>query len=121
LFSFEKLKIYQDAIRLIAELNAVADRFPEKERWGLASQLRRAAVSVALNIAEGSARTKKDNINFLRFARGSVFEIVAILQVVKTMQYVENDRYQELYDACEVLSKQISSYTKVLTDKNNAI
>ncbi len=116
MFSFEKLTIYQDSIDLIQKTNEIADGFPDKERWGLASQLRRAAVSVSLNIAEGSARTRKDNINFLRFARGSVFEIVAILQAVKAMNYIELDTYSIIYDRCEVLSKQICTLIKTLTD-----
>jgi four helix bundle protein len=114
MFCFEKLEVYQDSISLAKEVNGLAESLPDKERWGLSSQLRRAAVSVSLNIAEGSARTKRDNANFLRFARGSVFEVVAILQVVNALNYIKSDQYQAFYDRCEVLAKRISSLLNTL-------
>lgn len=114
MFGFERLEVYQDSLELVKEAELIADSFPEKERWGLSSQLRRAAVSVTLNIAEGSSRTKKDNANFLKMSRGSVFEVVAILQVSLKLGYVAEAEYQALYETCEVLAKRISSLINAL-------
>ncbi len=114
MFNFEKLKIYQDTLILIKELYELTKKFPKSEQYALCSQLRRASTSIALNIAEGTGRTRIDNINFLRFAKGSIFEIVTILQISKSINYITNELYNSLYNKCERLAKMISSFINTL-------
>ncbi|MGN6112408.1 MAG: four helix bundle protein [Luteimonas sp.] len=71
-----ELRVWQDAMALVAQLYALTAGFPKDERFGLTAQMRRAAVSVPSNIAEGAARgSRKDFLRFLMFARGSLSEL----------------------------------------------
>ncbi len=83
-FEFQKWPVYREAVRLTEECHRLCGRLPTQGTRSIIDQLRRASQSVPLNIAEGSARfTKADKVNFLRVARGSVFECAAILDVLK--------------------------------------
>ena len=80
-FNFEKLDVYEKSIDFVNEVYLATKSYPKEETFGLTSQFRRAAVSISVNIAEGSAKTKRDFNRFVDVARGSVFECVAILQI----------------------------------------
>lgn len=114
MFSFEKLNVYSDSLVLIEKLYKISNAFPKHEQYGLCSQLRRASTSIALNIAEGSSRTKKEKVNFLRFSRGSIFEVVAILQICKSLDYLGESIYNDLYIRLEKLAMMISSLIKTI-------
>ena len=77
--------------------------------FGLTNQFRRAAVSINLNIAEGTSRTKKDFGHFLDLARGSCYECVSILQIAKSSYYISESGYLKCYGDCEKISKMISA------------
>ena len=89
--------------------------FPKDETFGLTSQLRRAAVSISLNIAEGSARSKKDFNRFLDMARGSVFECVTILKISLDQGYVEKHDFNNLKDKVYGNFKNVKWSKKSLT------
>jgi four helix bundle protein len=75
-YSFEKLNVWQDARVLVKMIYQAASAFPESERYGLISQMQRASVSIASNIAEGSSRnTVKDKARFYEIAFGSLTEL----------------------------------------------
>ncbi|MDB5902695.1 MAG: four helix bundle protein, partial [Betaproteobacteria bacterium] len=85
------LHAWQQAIELVAAIYALTSRFPDSERYGLTSQMRRAAVSVPSNIAEGAARAStRDLIRFLNIAAGSLSELDTLVAVAKKLGYVEN-------------------------------
>lgn len=72
----KRLEVWQMSVHLVVEVYRLTSAYPDAERYGLISQMRRAAVSVASNIAEGAARqTKKEFANFVHIARGSLSEI----------------------------------------------
>lgn len=108
MFNFENLRVYQDGIIFVDSVYVITNDFPKEELFGLTNQLRRAAVSITLNIAEGSSRTKKDFRHFLDMARGSCYECVAILQISKNRKYLDEPSYNIVYEKCLVLSKMIS-------------
>jgi four helix bundle protein len=88
-FRFEELEIFQLALDFAARVYERTKRFPSDERFDLTSQTRRAANSIALNIAEGSGRgTQKDFSHFLDIAVGSTFEVVTCFFLAKKHGYI---------------------------------
>ncbi len=81
------LKVWRDAVSFACDIYAHTARFPPEERFGLVSQLRRAAVSVASNIAEGSKRLPQDNKHYLRYALGSLAECDTQLIIAEKLGY----------------------------------
>jgi four helix bundle protein len=87
--SHRELRVWQRAIAMVPRLYAIAARFPDSERFGLADQIRRAAVSVPANIAEGQARQhRKEFIQSLCVARGSLAELDTLLVVARELGFV---------------------------------
>src|SRR3989338_10645841 len=97
-FRFEQLTIYQDALGFVNIVYLLSKGFPKNEMFALTNQLRRASVSVVLNIAEGSSRTKKDFAHFLDLAKGSCFECVAVLMICKNQKLINESEYSNLYE-----------------------
>ncbi len=86
--------------------------FPKDELFGTTSQLRRAALSTCLNIAEGSSLTKTEFKNFLRRSRGSVYECIPILSIALGYGYISEIQFNELNSTCLKLAKSISALIK---------
>ena len=107
--NFRTLEIWQNAIILAKEIYQITSQFPDKERFGLISQLQRAAVSVASNIAEGSARRSEvDFARFLEIAQGSTFEIETQLIIAKEIGYISTVQFEEFIKELNILQKQIN-------------
>ena len=107
-FKHKRLKVWQDARRLVKSVYGITQSFPQSEQFGLTSQLRRAAVSVPSNIAEGSCReTPQEFARFLVIARGSAAEVDTQLTLAEDVGYVSSD--DALHEEIEKLAKQINS------------
>lgn len=111
-FNFENLDVYNKATDVVNEIYLLTKNFPKEEMFGLTSQLRRAAVSIPSNIAEGSARSKKDFSRFIDMARGSVYECVTILQISFKQSYIKNENLNDLKNKLTDLSKMLSGLKK---------
>lgn len=107
-FKFEDLRVYQEALVFIDSIYNLTRRWPREELFGLSAQLARAAVSIALNIAEGTSRTKKDFRHFLDMSRGSIFECVAIITIALNRKYITQSEFDNLYGSCNKLARMIS-------------
>lgn len=118
-FNFEKLDLYEKAIAFAEHVYRVTRDYPNEEMFGLASQFRKAALSISLNIAERSARTKRDFNRFLDMAGGSVFECAAILQISEKCRYVSSMKSERLQDQLTDLSKMLSGLRQSLTSTTN--
>jgi four helix bundle protein len=115
MFNFEKLDVWTAAIEYADEVYRTTRRFPGDERFGLTSQLRRCAVSVSANIAEGSGRSsKKDFMRFVEISFGSLMETISHLTVAKRQGYVETDDYQLLYGQAERVGRMLSGLRRSL-------
>ena len=89
-YSFEKLLIWQKGKTLAIQIYQITKKFPAEERFGLTNQLRRASVSIAANIAEGSCRkTNKDKSHFTNMAYTSLMEVLSHLIICKEMKYIK--------------------------------
>jgi len=94
---YRKLHVYDLAHKLVLEIYKVTENFPESEQRNLTSQLRRAVVSIPLNIAEGSSRrSKKEFLNFLNYGFGSGKEIEVILLLCKDLGFLTLNNYDQL-------------------------
>lgn len=110
-FRFEELKIWQKAADLSNEIDLLARTFPVIERYNLASQIKRAADSVALNIAEGSTgQTKAEFNRFLGLALRSAIEVVACLFLAEKRIHISNNDFRKFYDDYETLCKMITKF-----------
>lgn len=88
-YSFEKLEVWNDARNLVKMIYLQTDNFPEKERFGLSSQMQRAVVSIVSNIAEGVSRNSvKEKIRFVELAYGSLMELYCQLYVSVDLDYL---------------------------------
>ena len=105
----KKLDAWLKAIELTVETYHQTEQLPGDEKFGLISQMRRAAVSIASNIAEGAARdTKKDFIRFLHNARGSLSELDTQVVICIQLGYLSDDQ-------CEILNEHIERESRLLT------
>jgi len=91
MFKFEELRVYQEGLLFIDFIYNITSKWPKDEIFGLTNQLRRAAVSIVLNIAEGSSRTRKDFRHFLDLSKGSCYECVAIVTIAKNRKYITDE------------------------------
>ena len=92
-YFFKDLVVWQEAKAFALEVYDISDSFPRREIYGMTSQIRRAAVSIPSNIAEGQGRlTKGEFIQFLGHARGSLLETVTQLEVAAGRKYVDEER-----------------------------
>ena len=96
----------------------VTKEFPADERFGLTSQLRRSAVSVSANIAEGSSRSSRaDKARFIEIAYGSLLESVTSLEIAKRQQFFSQATCEEAYRQAETLAKMLSGFRRTLKGK----
>lgn len=109
MFNFEKLDVWQEAINFADVVYSVTRAFPDDERFGLTNQMRRAAVSISSNIAEGSSRSSRpDFARFIEIATGSVYEVVSQATIGQRQGFLAETSYAQLYAACEKQSKMLS-------------
>ena len=113
--TFEDLDLYTEARAFRVSIYRLAKRLPEEEKYGLAVQMRRAAVSLTNNIAEGHGRFHyQENIQFLRQARGSLQELIDDLNVCFDEQYAHAGEVMPLKGAGYAVLKRINGYLKYL-------
>lgn len=109
--SFKDLRTWQKSMSFIDEVYSLTKTFPSKEQFGLTSQLNRAAVSIACNIAEGWGReSKKSFIQFLRISKGSLFEVDTLLFISVNQKYLDDTKYKELSIQIDEIGKMINSF-----------
>jgi four helix bundle protein len=110
LFPFEKLEVWQLAKKLSIAIYGISKEFPSNELYGLTSQINRAAISVASNLAEGSSRTsQKDPAYFSQLAYSSLMEVACQLSIAQELGFVDNEEYAEIRQQIEVLSRKINA------------
>lgn len=108
-FRFEDLKVWHKAAELSNEIDLLAKGFPVEERFSLASQIKRAADSVVLNIAEGSTGQSIPKFKrFLNIALRSSIEVVACLFLSKMRTYITEESFKTYYDEYELLCKMLT-------------
>ncbi|GGB63371.1 four helix bundle protein [Lentibacillus populi] len=109
--SYQELRVYKISYRLALQVHQITLEFPDFEKYELGSQLRRAATSIPVNIAEGYGKksTIADFKRFLLIAQGSKDEVKVLLELSKDLQYINNETFEELFNQYDDLGKQLYS------------
>jgi len=109
-FYFEKLEVWQNSREFVKEIYFVTKSFPDDERFGLTSQIRRASLSVSANIAEGMSRkTEKDKARFISISFGSAIEVVNFLILANDLELISENDYNQLREKLERITNQLNS------------
>jgi four helix bundle protein len=110
---FRDLKVWQNSKDLAVYIYKVTNAGPFSKDYGLRDQIRRAAVSVASNIAEGDERdTNRDSVRFLYMAKGSVAEVITQTIISKDIGYLKNDEFNCILEQCEMIGKMLGKLIK---------
>jgi four helix bundle protein len=95
--SYKDLDAWKLGMNLAKKIYEITEKFPDSERYGLSSQMRRASVSIPSNIAEGSGRNhEKEFVQFLYLARGSLLELETQIELSKMMKFLYDDEYKNI-------------------------
>lgn len=117
-FSFEGLKVYQVVRQLVRNIYLLQNQFPKEERYALGDQVRRAAISITANLAEGSGRQSiKEKIHFIEIAFGSMTEVYCELQTACDLDYIKEEQLDLLRPQFEEVAKMLSGLRNSLTSK----
>lgn len=109
--SVEKLEIWQEGIEIVKAVYALTARFPASEMYGMTSQVRRAAVSIPANIAEGVGRgSHREAARFAQIALGSLYELDTLLRLGRDLQFAEAEAVEQVRGRLGLLARRISSY-----------
>ena len=108
---FKKIDIWKRSFKLSIEIYKATSSFPSHEKFGLGSQIRRAAISIPTNIAEGAGRiSRKDFAHFLQIAMGSTSEVDCELLIARELEFIDNNVFTELYKELTEIRKMLASY-----------
>ena len=115
--TYRQLEVWEVAMQLVEEVYRITRLLPDEERYGLTSQLRRAAVSIPTNIAEGYGRSHRgDYLHHLSFAKGSLMEIETLLAIAARLKLLSRQQLLKPWDLSQqvgrMLTKQIAALAK---------
>jgi four helix bundle protein len=114
----EKLEVWNRAVEFVVTVYKGTSEFPKEEKFGLTSQIRRAAVSVPANIAEGAARqSSKEFSHFLAIAQGSASELETELLIAERLGYLGIDTYKEMHSELNTIARMIVGLSQHLKRK----
>ena len=116
LSSYRELEVWKRSIGLVEAIYRLTKTFPQEERYGLVSQVRRASVSVSANIAEGYGRLHRgDYVRFLSISAGSVSEVETFLIIADKLEYAEKDPLRNDWNLCQEVGKMLRSMLRKLS------
>ena len=117
--SYKDLMVYQKSYELAVEMyREVGSKMPKEERYGLTSQIKRAATSIPLNIAEGfgKASGEKETLRYLQMSRGSCAEMEVLLDLLKDLGYIEEEKQKGYVTRYIEVGKMLTGLMKGLTN-----
>jgi four helix bundle protein len=116
--SFKDLRVWQESMKFAVEVYRITAQFPRHELYGLSNQLRRAAVSIPSNVAEGKGhRSGREFGNYLLHARGSLLEVQTQLMIAQELQYISGEESQRILASADAIGRSPNSLINSLRDK----
>ena len=114
-FRFLKWEVYEDSKKLFSRVLKLVKKLPREYRFELGSQIVRCALSIILNIAEGSGKTSDKELNrFIEISLGSVNELVAAIDVLRDNNFITDEEFNEIYIRLDSISNQLGGFRKKL-------
>lgn len=119
-YSFEKLEVWNDARLFVSIIYKITNNFPEKEKYGICSQMQRAAVSVVSNIAEGVSRNSvKEQIRFIEVAYGSLMEVYCQLYITMDLNYLSPEIFDKTKEDIDKIANKLNALNRSLAKRLN--
>jgi four helix bundle protein len=113
--NYKKLEVWKESVNLVTEVYQLTDTFPNKEKFGLISQINRCAVSIPSNIAEGAGRSSKKEFSlFLGYALASSFELETQLIISNNLKFISEEKKEEIINELNIIQRKIYSLIKSL-------
>lgn len=110
-YGFEKLNIWKDSILFAKNIYKITETFPNTEKFGLVSQMRRAVVSIPSNIAEDSAKQSlKDQARFTEISKGSLFEVLNQVIIAYELKFINEEDYLKIREKIDSLNKKLKAF-----------
>lgn len=117
-FSFEKLKTWQKTRTLALTIYKITNVFPESEKFGFVSQMRRCSISISSNLAEGTGRhSYKDKARFTEIAYGSTLELLNQIIIAKDLEYIAKNEYESLRNEITEITAMLDALHKSQINK----
>ena len=118
--SFKDLRVWHEAMKFAIDVYRATSNFPKHELYGLSQQLRRAAVSVPSNIAEGKGhRSDREFRNFLLHARGSLLEVQTQIMIAQELQYISPEEGKGLLASSDAIARSLNSLINSMREKSS--
>ncbi len=114
MFKFQELKVYQLSLEFVDLVYKLVRTWPKNEIFGLIDQIKRASVSIVLNLAEGTSRSTKDFTRFITLSKGSCYECVAILEIAKRNELIDPNEFDSILRKLEEISRMLEGLKKSL-------
>lgn len=116
IFNFENLVVYQRSLVLVEHIYLLSQKFPKEEMYALNSQIRRAAVSVPSNIAEGMSRySNKEKSHFIEISYSSLMEVYCQLNIAKRLNYISDKELIDITEEIKDIARPLSGLRKSLS------
>ena len=117
-FSYRKLNVYQCSIALVKEIYTLLQTYPQYEQYSICDQMRRAAVSIPSNIAEGTSKNSpKEQFHFLEIAYGSLMELMCQIEISFDLSYISKEQFESLEESVFTIYKMLSSMQATLRSR----
>jgi four helix bundle protein len=109
MFKFETLDVWKKAVDLYEKVSLLSRAIDQKDQFSIGEQVRRASLSVSTNIAEATGRDgEKESRHFFNIAKGSVYEVVSLLYLMRARGYVAQESFDSLYAQCDEIARMLS-------------
>ncbi len=116
--TYRDLQVWQKSMTLVTETYKISKGFPKDEVYGLTSQMRRSAISIPSNMAEGYGRNStNDYLRFLRIATGSLYELQTQIEISMNLYYLNRDEFDKLSELSREIERMLSSLIRKLSGK----
>ncbi len=116
--TFRELIVWQKSMSFVTEIYKASNKFPQNENFGLTSQMRRSAVSIPSNISEGYGRDSlNEYIRFLNIGISSLFELQTQIEIAYNLEYIEQKKFDNLYELSREIERMLSSFIRSLKAK----